>query len=313
MPLQPVIIDCDPGHDDAIAILFAARHLDIRAITTVFGNATVEHTTRNALRICDLGGIAAPVAAGCGHALRGSYSASPVHGETGLDGALDLPAPQRAALDTHAALLIIEAAKTAPGEICLIATGPLSNVALALALEPRLAGWLRCISLMGGSTGAGNETPCAEANIFRDPEAADMVFRCGTPIRMAGLNLTRQAQIGRDVIDRLQNGGAAARAAASMLRFYLGQYERRHGMFAAPMHDPCAVLALVRPDLIHFERIFVQVELSSVVLRGMTVCDIRALTPASMERETKAHIDVGVTLDGAAALEAVFSTILDYP
>ncbi len=311
MSLTPVIMDCDPGHDDAIAILYAARHLDVRAITTVFGNASVEDTTRNALRICDLGGLDVPVASGCAQALRGDFVASPVHGQSGLDGADYLPASQRAPSSRHAVDMIIETAAAAPGEVSLIATGPLTNVALALRREPRLAGWLRAISIMGGSTDIGNETPFAEANIFRDPEAADIVLRCGAHITMVGLNVTRQARIGCHTIKALEGGGAVADAVADMLRFYLGQYEKRYGIFEAPMHDPTAVLALVRPELITFRPLNVDVELGSVLLRGMTVCDMRGLLPQGRP-VSQGRVLVGTAVDGEAAVSEVFAAIRAY-
>ncbi|MEI9984715.1 MAG: nucleoside hydrolase [Aliidongia sp.] len=219
--MQRLIIDCDPGHDDAIAILYAAKHLDLRAITTVFGNASVAQTTRNALRICELAGLDIPVAAGFAGPLLGGFVSSPIHGETGLDGARHLPEPVRQPVSQHAVDRIIEEAGAAPGSIAVVAIGPLTNVAVALRKEPRLATWLHSISIMGGSTDIGNETPFAEANIFRDPEAADIVFRSGAALRMAGLNLTRQARIDRGVVARLRGlGGDVRTACAGILEFY---------------------------------------------------------------------------------------------
>ncbi len=311
--MLPVIIDCDPGHDDAVAILYAARHTRLRAVTTVFGNASVEDTTRNALRICELGNIDVPVAPGSGKPLLGKYAISGFHGGGGLDGAADLPDPARQPVDRHAAQVIIETARAEPGQVALVATGPLTNVALALRLEPRLVQWLRCISIMGGSTDIGNETPHAETNIFRDPEAADIVFRAGVEIRMAGLNLTRQTRIDRATAARLrESGGRVATVVAGMLDFYIGRYERRNGIAAAPMHDPTAVLALVRPELVTYQRHEVVVQREGR-LRGMTAFDLRGFqTEAAGSTPDAATIEVGMETDGLAAVAHVFDTLAAY-
>ncbi len=310
MTSQPVVLDCDPGHDDAIALLYAARHLDLLAITTVFGNASVAQTTRNALRICALGGLNVPVAQGCAGPLLGRFLGAGFHGETGLDGVALLPEPQRPPLGDHASQVIIEIAARRPGEVALVATGPLTNVALALRLEPRLAGWLRCISIMGGSTDIGNQTAFAETNVARDPEAADIVFSSTAPVRMAGLNLTRQARIDGRVIRRLRAAAAPVPAAvADMLAFYLSRYGERDGSTDVPMHDPTAVLALVRPELIQYRSLPVCVQLTRNELRGMTAFDLRGFGGTAVDRE----ILVGMSIDGAAAVSHVFDTIETYP
>ncbi len=306
MTLQPIVLDCDPGHDDAIALLYAARHLDVLAITTVFGNASVAQTTRNALRICALGGVDVPVAQGCGGPLLERILGTGFHGETGLDGAASLPEPHRAPLGDHAAQVIIEIARRRPSEVTLVATGPLTNIALALRLEPRLAGWLCGISIMGGSTDIGNETAFAETNVARDPEAADIVFSSTAPVRMAGLNLTRQARIDDRIIRRLRGADAPVPiAVADMLAFYLSRYCERDGSTDLPMHDPTAVLALVRPDLIQYRSLPVCVQLAPNELRGMTAFDLRGFGGTAAGRE----ILVGMSIDGAAAVSHVFDTI----
>src|SRR5262249_52678702 len=171
MSKTKILIDCDPGHDDAVALLFAARHLDLIGVTTVHGNHTVENTTRNALAIMELAGIDVPLAMGCaGPLAQKRVGAAPVHGKGGLDGA-ELPKPQRQPVAAHAVDFIIEMASRHRGELVLASIGPETNVALALRREPRLAGWLREITVMGGSTGAGNITAVAEFNTFLDPLA----------------------------------------------------------------------------------------------------------------------------------------------
>ena len=167
MSKRKILIDCDPGHDDAVAILYAARHLDLVGISTVHGNNTVENTTRNALAILEL---------------------------AGLDGA-DVPEPKRRPVDMHAVDFIIDMGRRHRGELVLATIGPETNVAMALRREPRLKDWLQEITVMGGSTGPGNVTPAAEFNIYCDPEAAWAVFNSGIPIRMVGLNVTRRTGV----------------------------------------------------------------------------------------------------------------------
>ena len=311
-----VIIDCDPGHDDAMAILYAARHLDLIALTTVFGNNSLENTTRNALGLCALGKLNIPVAAGMSEPLVAvRTSAADIHGKTGLDGA-DLPAPTRDVVAKHAVQLIIDEARAAPGEIVLAALGPLTNVAVALKTEPRLAGWLKSITLMGGSTTFGNITAQAEFNIFCDPEAAAVVFACGAPITMVGLNVTRQAGIGQPHIDRLrQSRGAVGKTFAGLLEFYLRRSQDIYNLKTASMHDPCATIPLIAPELITYEHAHVHVELASPQLRGMTACDLRRVNSAKVTtvRKPEPHnARVAVAVDGAAAVEHVIDALLEY-
>lgn len=309
------IIDCDPGHDDAMAILYAAKHLDVVGLTTVAGNSSLENSTRNALAICTLAGLKLPVVPGLDRALiepplDGAY----VHGATGIDGA-DLPAPGYDPLNRHAVDFIIETAKAAPGELSLIAIGPLSNVAMALRLEPRLAGWLKSIAIMGGSTTSGNRTPYAEFNIVCDPEAAAIVFDAGVPLSMVGLNVTRQAGIAERHIAKLREGGGRVSAVmADLLAFYLAKMQERYGTPTAAMHDPCAVIPLVRPGLITFQALPVHIELGEGPLRGMTACDSRPMRRDHDQpgASRPANCDVAVAVDGDACVDAVIDTILGY-
>src|SRR5215203_4928442 len=212
-----IIVDCDPGHDDAVAILFAARHFDLLAVTTVYGNSSVENTTRNALAILELTGIDAPVAAGCAEPLVAlALHTREMHGKTGLDGA-NIPPPTHSAIETHAVDLIIALAEQHRGELVVAAIGPSTNLALALKREPRLRSWLREVTIMGGSTSLGNITPVAEFNVHADPEAASVVFESGIPIRMVGYNVTRQTGFDRDNVARLKGSGRKVAALVSDL------------------------------------------------------------------------------------------------
>ncbi len=311
-----LIIDCDPGHDDAMAILYAARHLDLVAITTVFGNNSLANTTRNALGICALGGLDVPVAAGMSVPLVAPRArAADIHGKSGLDGAV-LPTPVRDVDARHAVQLIIDEARAAPGKLTLAPIGPLTNIAVALKTEPRLAGWLQGITLMGGSTTFGNITALAELNIFCDPEAAAVVFASGVPITMAGLNVTRQAGIGPAHVERLRSsGGPVGNAFAGLLEFYLRRSQDIYNFKTASMHDPCALIPLVVPGLITHQSAHVHVELASPQLRGMTACDLRHVNAAkvvSVRKPEPHNAQVAVAIDGAAAVDHVIDTLLVY-
>jgi purine nucleosidase len=302
-----ILIDCDPGHDDAVAILYAARHLDLVGLTTVHGNNTLEHTTRNALAVLELAGIDAPLAMGCAEPLAQPRAASAdVHGKGGLDGA-DLPAPRRRPLNIHAVDFLIEAASRHRGELVLAIIGPQTNVALALRREPRLKHWLREMSIMGGSTDRGNITPCAEFNIHCDPEAAWAVFNSGVPLRMVGLNVTRQTGIDANDIARIRaSGRKVAGVAADLLDFYLARQRERRGVSVAPMHDVCAIVPYVDGGLITYSDAKVAIELTGTHTRGMTVCD---LLPAAGVANTM----VATAADSRRLIEGVVETLLTYP
>lgn len=282
MHLKPVLLDCDPGHDDAVALLYAARHLDLRAITTVYGNQTLEKVTRNALSLCRLAQLDVPVAAGAAHPFLGEGPKSvTIHGKTGIDGA-ELPEPDRAPLDMHAVELILRTARDHRGELVLAATGALTNVALALSTEPKLKEWLHAITIMGGSTGIGNSTEVAEFNIHVDPEAADIVLRAGVPTWLVGLDVSRRVGVSAEQIASLREGGKVARVMADLLDFFLDSLRRVHGLNTASLHDPCALVPFIDPSLIEYRHTNVRVELTGTLTRGMTVAELRRLANTSL-------------------------------
>ena len=308
MTKTKIVIDCDPGHDDAVAILFAARHLELLGITTVHGNSTVEHTTRNALAILELAGLDVPVASGCGEPLIQRRTA---HGRTGLDGA-DLPAPGRQPLDTHAIDFLIETAHRHRGELVVAAIGPQTNLALALRREPRLKDWLREITIMGGSTGLGNVTAAAEFNILLDPEAAWAVFNSGAQLRMVGLNVTRSTALDAADIARLKSAGRkVADTIADLLGFYLAR-QRERGLDVTPMHDVCAIVPHVEPGLIEYVHTRVDIELTGTHTRGMTVCDLRLRGPGAASQGPAPNAMVAIAANGRVLLERVMATLLSY-
>ena len=273
----PIILDCDPGHDDAVAMVVAARHTNLLGITTVAGNAPLESTTHNAIVLRDLLGIDVEVHAGANRPLIAPpRHAGYVHGESGLDGA-DLPAPSGPPASRDAVAFIIDTVRRHDG-VWLVPTGPLTNVALALRSAPDVAARLAGISFMGGGL-YGNRTPTAEFNIWADPEAAAIVLAYGGPLVMAGLDLTHNFQATPERIAQVRAlPGRLALVLADLMVFFSGTYTRRHDdMSGAPVHDPCSVLALTHPEL--FKRTFsnVAVEIGGELTRGMTVIDQRTL------------------------------------
>jgi purine nucleosidase len=275
-----IILDCDPGHDDAMAILLAhgTPEIELAAITTVAGNHTLDITTLNALRICTLAGITGvPVAAGSSAPLvRPLVTATEIHGTTGLQGhSWDEPTV-RAAPD-HAVDVIIDLVMAAPGEITLVPVGPLTNVAMALRKEPRIADRVREVVLMGGSYTRGNVTPAAEFNVYVDPEAAAIVFGAGWPVTMIGLDVTHMASATVEVLGRIGAlGTPLATAVVGMLGFYRDQQLREFGTAAPHVHDPCAVARVARPELVTCQEARVEVELAGRLTAGMTVTDFRS-------------------------------------
>ena len=310
-----VLIDCDPGHDDAMAILYAAKHLDLVAITTVHGNAPLTHTTRNALAVCTLAGLKIPVSAGADRPLvQAQLQAQTLHGKSGLDGG-ELPAPDRDVTGEHAALAIIREARRAPGELVLIAVGPMTNVALALRLEPKLPELLMSLSIMGGSTTTGNVTPTAEFNLWADPEAAAAVFACGIPVMMAGLNVTRQALIREPDVARLRASGRVGKTMGDLQEFYASRSRAISGLGGAPMHDACAVVPFIHPDLIKHHECHVHMELASPQVRGTTVCDLRVFKSqpaASARTQLPSNALVALEIEGAAVVDAVVDAVISY-
>lgn len=312
-----LVVDCDPGHDDAVALLFAARQCDLLAVTTVHGNASLENTTRNALAVLELAGIDVPVAAGCAEALAApALHAYAIHGKTGLDGAA-VPAPQRSVVTIHAVDLMIELADRHRGELVVAVIGPSTNLALALKREPRLREWLREVTLMGGSTTLGNITPVAEFNVHADPEAAAVVFESGIPLRMVGYNVTRQTGFDRGDLTRLRESGRkVAGTMADLLGFYLERQEQVFGLQVAPMHDVCALVPYVDPSLIRTVETSVKVELTGTHTRGMTVCDLRTVRPGmggAMKGVAPPNARVAVEAQSRVLIDLVIDAVLAYP
>ena len=301
-------MDCDPGHDDALAIALAVLRpeLHVLAITTVAGNAGLAATTRNAGRILALlGRDDIPIAAGAERPLvREPWVPVQFHGESGLDGA-DLPEPTRPPVDVTAMELAVGILRAANTPVTIVATGPLTNVALLLHVAPGLREKIGEISLMGGSLGEGNTTASAEFNIWADPEAADTVFRSGIPIRMAGLDVTHQALVLAADVARLDGlGNRAGRVFADLMRFFAIHHRERYGWDGPPVHDAVAVAWLLEPDLVASRRLRVDVEVGDGLTRGRTVADPEGLAGRPPNAEVGVAIDrerlVDVLVDAVA-------------
>lgn len=292
----PVILDCDPGHDDALALLLAAGDPRVRllGVTTVAGNQTLDKTTRNAQRILALAGASAvPLAAGCDRPLVGELTvADDIHGVSGLDGP-DLDVPVTEAVDGHAVELMRRLIAGSPEPVTLIATGPLTNVALLLRTHPEVVDRLRRVVFMGGSTERGNTTPYGEFNIVTDPEAADIVLGSPVPLTMVGLNVTHQALATAEIIAEFQGMGTRpGRICAELMTFFAGAYRRNFGFDHPPVHDPVAVAYVLDPSLVPTVEAPVAVELAATHTRGATVVDLHRRTGLAVNAEVAVGLDV---------------------
>jgi purine nucleosidase len=279
MAAHQIILDCDPGQDDAVAILLALGspdEIEILALTTVAGNVPLARTTHNARRVLALAGRGdIKVHAGCPRPiLRPLETAEYVHGESGLNGAV-LPEPSGAVADGHAVDVIVERVMAhPPGTVTLCPIGPLTNVALAMVKEPAIIPRLRQIVLMGGSMELGNVTAAAEFNIHVDPHAARVVFEAGAPLVMLGLDVTHKALVTDDRLARIQAiGTPVARVCAGLLDFYNRYDKERYHIPGAPLHDPCVIAYLIRPELFSGQLRRVEIETEGTHTSGRTVVD----------------------------------------
>ena len=316
-----VIIDCDTGIDDAIALLLCFRHLDVVGITTVAGNVALANTQRNTRYVTELAGRQdIPVYAGCDRPLLVPLeTAAAVHGAGGL-GDIEIPQPTKQLEELHAVDYLIRTyADSVNRDITLVTIGPLTNVAVALLREPRLAEWIPEIVCMGGSLTYGNHTPAAEFNVYADPEAAKVVFEAGIPLRMVGLNLTRQNAMTAQDVETLRDMGNAPAAFAARLLDYVVRQDGR-----GCLCDACAVMWLIEPSVITKSLpLHVVVETKGEFTRGMTLCDYRHLIGSDPVRDIEhvpqyaAHgappnVTVALEMDLAAFNKVLFDTMNSY-
>lgn len=288
----PVIMDCDPGHDDAIALFFAhaREEIDIRLVSTVAGNQTVEKTTLNAQKIMSFLGIEAPVAMGAAKPLfRDLITAEALHGESGLDGPV-LPDARKPLAKLPAFPMMVRVLETSERPVTIVSTAALTNVGLLLLLRPDLKSKIERISLMGGALTGGNWSPSAEFNILVDPEAAHVVFSSELPIIMSPLEVTHRALITASDIERIRAiDGRSALLVAELLDYFWKVHERV-GFTGAPLHDLCAVAALVAPEIFQGREAQVQVEYGGIYSSGATIVNL--VNSPDSEANVKVFLDV---------------------
>lgn len=298
----PIILDCDPGHDDAFAILLAAGSddIDLRAVTVVAGNQTVEKSAVNARHIVGLARLqGVPVAAGHAGPLLGAvaqlrigdlFSGPDVHGETGMDG-WDFGEPVVPEDGRHAVELIIDVLTASAEPVTIVATGPQTNVAAVLMAAPRLKQKIREIVCMGGSTLRGNFLPYSEANVLFDPEAAAIVLASGVPVAYCGLNATHQALVTPEVLDEIRPIPRLGEISDALLGFRSGAYDRIWGMRHAPLHDPVAVAMVIDPALVRCQDANIAVELHGAYTRGATAIDLAGVTDRPPNARVALEVD----------------------
>jgi inosine-uridine nucleoside N-ribohydrolase len=293
--MKRILIDCDPGHDDMMAIMLASSspELELLGVTTVAGNQTGEKTYLNALKTLTLiGDTGIPVARGADKPLFRELTVAPeIHGVSGLDGA-DLPQPGFKGVEQHAVDFLIRTIMESGTPLILVPTGPLTNIALAMLKDPRITTKLERIVLMGGAVFDSNITPAAEFNIYVDPEAAKVVFGSGVPITMVGLDVTNKALFGFGDIERLAAmNGRVSRVVAPLLKFFAKANRDIFGFDGAPLHDALAVAHLIRPEVIKTRKLNVEIETDGELTRGRTVADVYGITGKSANTDVALEVD----------------------
>lgn len=296
--MRKIILDCDPGHDDAVAILLAAGNPDIEllGLTTVGGNHTIDHVTRNAQQVLTVAGLTSvPVYRGATRPLLNDVvTAEDIHGDTGMEiHGFALPEPAVGVQDDGAVQWIVDTLmREEPGTVTLVPTGPLTNIALAARLEPRIVPRVREVVLMGGAYGAGNYSPSAEFNIAVDPEAAAIVFGEDWPVVMVGLDLTHQALATPEVEARFAALGTfAGDFVVGLIDAFRRNYKDAQGFDNPPVHDPCAVAYVIDPSVVETVAVPVSVELAGSLTRGRTVADLRAFGAATASGSSFGDVD----------------------
>ena len=294
MQKEKIILDCDPGHDDAVAIMLAAINpkIELLGITVVAGNQKLEKTVNNALKVCNHLNLDVPVFSGMSRPMiREQLIADDIHGETGLDGP-KFEELKIKAEDKHAVNFIIDTLMNSDEKITLVPTGPLTNIGMAIRFEPRIIEKINRIVLMGGSYQLGNMTPAAEFNILADPDAAHIVFSSGVKIVMMGLDLTRQASATKEVVEKIKSlNNKASKLFVDLMEFFAASQKNVYGWSAPPVHDPTTIAYIIDPECIEVKPMFCEIELWSERSYGRTLCDYFGI----LKKEP--NVDVAVKLD----------------
>ena len=311
---RKILLDCDPGHDDAVAMMLAWGNpsIELLGITTVGGNQTLDKVTRNALSVATVVGMHdVPIAAGCRLPLVRPVEIAPdVHGDSGLDG-VELPEPAVELDPRHGVDLIIETIMSnEPGTVTLVPTGPLTNIAMAARKEPRIVERVQEVVLMGGGYHVGNWSPVAEFNIKVDPAAAHIVFNEKWPIVMVGLDLTHQALATDEVAERIAAvPGSVSQFTLGLFTFFRKAYQDAQGFDFPPVHDPCTLAYLIDPTIVETVKVPVDVELNGSLTTGMTVADFRAPAPEDCHTKVATRLDApgfwGLVVDAIDRIQKV--------
>lgn len=295
MEKKKIILDCDPGHDDAVAIMLAAKSekLDLLGITVVAGNQTLEKTQVNARNVCQCLGLQVPVYAGCGQPMvREKMVAADIHGETGLDGPVFEPLTKPLE-EKHAVQFMIDTLMGSDGDITMVTTGPMTNLAMAMRMEPRIVEKIERIVLMGGAYTNGNVTPAAEFNIIADADAAYVCFTSGRPITMVGLDVTRKALCYPAVVDRMEKvGNQASKLFVDLMRHFCKSQKEVFGWEGGPLHDPITVAYLIDPSVLTVKPMHAEIDIRSTQSYGRTNCDYFGYQKLEPTADVAVDIDV---------------------
>ena len=289
-----IILDCDPGHDDAVAILLAGKNpnINLLGISVVAGNQTIEKTARNALNVATYLGINVPICIGCEFPMvRERVICAAIHGESGLDG-FDFPDYGDKFDQRHGVQLIIDSVMN-NNKVTVVATGPLTNVAMAIKMEPRLIKKIDEIIIMGGSVDNGNTSPAAEFNIMCDPEAAHVVFSSGITVRMVGLNVTRKVLVTNEVVSRMEKiNNKASDMFVKLMKVFNDNQRKTFGVQAGPLHDPATIASIIDESLIRWQKMNVVIDISHGPSYGRTNCDVFDYLHAPLNAYVAMDIDV---------------------
>lgn len=295
MEKTKIILDCDPGHDDAVAIMLAAREpsLELLGVSVVAGNQTLENTQRNARNVLQWLGADIPVYAGCDRPMvRDKVIAADIHGSTGLDGPVFPPLTKKLEPE-HAVQFLIRTLLESEGDITVVTTGPMTNLAMAMRLEPKITEKIHRIVLMGGSFTNGNVTPAAEFNIIADAEAASVCFRSGRPITMVGLDVTRKALCYPEIVERMGRiGNRASNLFVALMGHFCKTQKQIFGWEGGPLHDPVTIAYLIDPEVLVTKPMNVQIDIRSTQSYGRTNCDYYGYQKLPPTADVAVDIDV---------------------
>ncbi|GAA0177063.1 nucleoside hydrolase [Clostridium sediminicola] len=291
-----IILDCDPGHDDAIAIMLAGKadEIDLLGVTVVAGNQTLDKTSKNALRVCEYLDLDVPVYSGCGQPMvRDKQVVSPeIHGETGLDGP-NFGILKRRVEEKHGVQFIIDTLMASDGDITLVATGPLTNLAMAMRMNPKIIEKIKQIVIMGGSFQLGNVTPAAEFNILADGEAAHVIFSCGRKVVMVGLDVTRKVLCYPNIIERMKKiENNASKLFEDLMMFFNKTQRKVFGWDGGPLHDPVTIAYLIDQSVLVTKSMYTEVDIRSTQSYGRTNCDFFGFCEKEPNAEIAVEIDV---------------------